>query len=316
MKKIILGCLAATTFASGVNAAPKSYSSLEFGFETITYREDISVLGQDLSQDSKIINPIQHTVAYTALDNAAYGFYLESTSTLFENYETEEWSLGGYGPIQTNDLLMSSIDVKVLSAYNMGDQSQFLMGVSLFVLDFTRSSLARPSGGKSLHDDIVAGNYDNFHSAEQVNDADCDADGPGDGDDDGEKGFCMSEGSISESQNSIELLLGYHYDSNLGLSNKFSWYAQGEFALPIWHRTTNSNFQGVTLDDFGGGWGLNARAGMRWSVTENFNLSLGAAANYKVRDQIDGTRDDGGSISVPNVEYTNIQFMAGLMWYL
>ena len=87
MKKLILGSLMAASFASGAIAAPKSFGTMELGFETIVYREDISIFGRDLSQDSVIINPIQHTLSYTAFDNKKYGFYLESTSTLFETLD-------------------------------------------------------------------------------------------------------------------------------------------------------------------------------------------------------------------------------------
>lgn len=315
MKKIIMAGLIAASFSSGVYAEPKSFGSLEFGFETITYREDISIFGRELSQSSTIINPIQHSLSYTAFDNKKYGFYLESASTLFENYETEEWDLGGYGTIQSNDLLMSSIDVKVQGAYNFAERSQILAGLSFFVLDFTRSSLVRESGGDTFHQDIVGGVYDSFLTPEQIAEVDCDSDGPGNADDDGEKGFCTSLGSVSESQNSVEFLLGYLYDSNLSESRDFSWYAQAELAIPIWHRTTNSNFEGSALDSFGGGWGFNTRAGIRWSVSEKINLSLGTMFNYKSRDQVDevvGSR----TLSVPDIEYTNLQFVGGLVWYL
>jgi hypothetical protein len=315
MKKLIACGLMAAAASSGVNAAPKSFGSVEVGFENITYRENISIFGRELSQDSNILNPIQHTLSYTAFDNKDYGFYLESTSTLFENFDTETWELDGYGPIQTNDLMMSSIDVKLQGAYNVAKRSQIIGGLSFFVLDFTRSSLARAAGGDAFHTDIVNGVYDAQLTAGQIAQVDCDSDGPGDGDNDGELGFCTSPGSVSESQNSVEFLLGYVYDTNLGLSREFSWYAQAELALPIWHRTANSNFQGEVLDEFGGGWGVNTRAGLRWSVSKKVNVTLGAVANYKTREQVTKTVSTG-TLSVPEVEYTNIQFLAGLVWYL
>ena len=210
---------------------------------------------------------------------------------------------------------MSSIDVKLQGAYNVNNSSQIIGGLSFFVLDFTRSSLARASGGDAFHTDIVNGVYDAHLTAGQIAQVDCDSDGPGDGDNDGELGFCTSPGSVSESQNSVEFLFGYVYDTNLEANKDFSWYAQAELALPIWHRTANSNFQGEVLDEFGGGWGVNTRAGVRWSMSKNVNVTLGAAANYKTREQVTKTVSTG-TLSVPEVEYTNIQFLAGLVWYL
>ena len=325
MKKIVLGSVLLASLASSVSAAPRSYGSIEFGFETINYKENFVLLGQELSQDSLIINPIQHSLSYTAIEsNEKLGFYLESTSTLFESIVDEDWSLGQYGEIQNNDLVMSSIDVKVQGAYNVAPHSQLLAGISFFVLDFTRSSFTRSSGGDFFHADIVNGNYDADLIANVTNPADqdaiinaenCDSDGPGDHDQDGEKGFCMSSGSVSESQNSVEFLFGYIYDSNFAERRDFSWYAQAELALPIWHRTTNSGFEGQALDEFGGGWGVNTRAGVRWSITKKVNFTLGAVATYKTRDKV--SENVGARVlSVPKIDYTNVQMLAGLVWYL
>ena len=230
MNKLIASALLAVAASTSVDAAPKSFGTIELGFENITYRENISIFGRELSQDSNIINPIQHTLSYTALEDKHYGFYLESTSTLFENFDTETWEMEGYGPIQRNDLMMSSIDVKLQGAYSIAKRSQLLAGLSFFVLDFTRSSLTRPIGGDSLHSDILTGVYDSQLTAAQIAEIDCEADGPGNSGADGEKGFCPSLGSVTESQSSAEFLLGYVYDTNLGLSRDFSWYAQAELA--------------------------------------------------------------------------------------
>jgi hypothetical protein len=317
MKKLICASVLAASFASGVDAAPKSFSSMEFGFETISYREDIDfLLGRKLSQDSTIVNPIQHTLSYTALEDKDWGFYIESTSTLFENYESEEWTLQDYGQIQTNDMLMRSIDVKVQGAYTLSRRSQLLAGVSLFVLDFTRSNFVREAGGDTLHADVIGGAFDALHTPAQLALENCE-DIPRGADVQAGKGFCPTLGAVSEAQNSVEFLLGYIYDTNLGLSRKFSWFAQGEVALPIWHRTTNSNLPaGITLDEFGGGWGFNTRAGLRWSVTEKANITLGAGASFKTRDKVEGEDQNGGYIAVPSIDYTNIQVFAGLMWYI
>ncbi len=51
------------------------------------------------------------------------------------------------------------------------------------------------------------------------------------------------------------------------------------------------------------------------SMSKNVNVTLGAAANYKTREQVTKTVSTG-TLSVPEIEYTNIQFLAGLVWYL
>ena len=59
----------------------------------------------------------------------------------------------------------------------------------------------------------------------------------------------------------------------------------------------------------------NWRAGLRWSVSQKVNVTLGAVANYKTREKV--TKVVGSrTLSVPEVEYINVQFLAGLVWYL
>jgi len=323
MKKIIAAGLLLTSIGS-VQAGPESFGSVELGIERITYRESLSLLGKDLSQDSTIYNPVQHTLSYTALrSNKNLGFYLESSSTLFENIATEHWSFGEYNEIQSNDFSVSSIDVKLQGAYNVSSHSQIITGFSFFTLDFTRSSTKREAGGNVLHAEILVdpnnpsvGKFDDQLSDDLKNGTDCDSPDFRDVNPlEVGKGFCTPVGAISESQNSVEYLFGYIYDSKFSGEAGVSWYAQADLALPIWHRTVNSKHEGVTLSEFGGGWGINTRAGVRVPITDKVNFTAGMMANYKTRAAVTDVVD-GRDLFVPEIKYTNIQFLLGFVWYI
>lgn len=315
MKKINVIGLLLTVLTSMSHATPESFGSIDLGFEMISYDEKIFIFGEELGQELEVINFIQHTMSYTAFDNKKYGFYLESSSTLFEEIETEIWNMSGYGHLQKNQLTMSTVDVKLLGAYSVGNHSQLLAGISFFSLNFTRSDLSREAGGDLLHSAIVSGALDSYLTEDQINEADCEADGIGDFDGLGEKGFCPSISTITENKNSVEFILGYLYDMNLGAPRELSWYAQADLTLPIWQRTINTAFGGTTLSRFGGGWGANARTGFRWSIAEKIKINVGVMANYKWKSQI-SVDADFRTLSVPEINYLNIQVVGGLVWYL
>lgn len=295
MKFISLSLALATAgFSASSHAAQTDYSVVSLGVESINYQEklDSFVNTDGFSTDTTVTNPMHRAKSYTVIDKD-WGFYIGTASTLMQNSTTEDWDFNGIGKVQTNEFRVNVAELELKGAYNLSENSQLIFGGSFFSLHFTRSEFRRAAQADAL--DAKLKEADPLNS------------------------FVVNPGSVSESIDNVELMIGYLIDSEFGQSADFNWYVGVEAALPVYYRVTNSSTDNIELDKtLGGGYAINGYTGVRWKVSKRMSADIGVRAQYKIRDSITGdyTDRDGESrtSTLPDVTYSALQAFVGINW--
>ncbi|MCF2858811.1 autotransporter outer membrane beta-barrel domain-containing protein [Pseudoalteromonas sp. SMS1] len=296
-------------------AAPlPSFSEIRLGFETIDYNEslqDVAGFGQ-LSQSISVTNPAVRQLSYTGVDDE-WGFYIGSAATISTEIDTETWSLRNFGAIQQNDFKVKANELAFTAAYNYHSAIQLTFGMKIFTSSFTRSNFRFVNPG--------ATDFDNALKALPRDEGDPVPrfDLPGqakDGDDalQNNPASLVPVISVTEDQMGLLATVGARYDSKILQPNEtISWYVEGELSTPIYSRIQNTQFETTTLTESFNGWGIMARAGVRYQLVEHIALMVGVDAYYKERDTV--TEElNGRRLRVPEIEYTNVSLTAGLQW--
>lgn len=317
MKKALI--LSSVLVSSSAIAAPNpSYSEIRLGFETIDYNEQLgSVAGlTGLSQSATVSNPAIRQLSYTGI-NDDWGYYIGSSATLATSIDEEVWSTDKFGDIQKNDFKMKANEIELTAAYNFSKAIQFTFGARIHTSSFTRSGFAfvRP-GAEQLDEALKALRYtDEDTGVEVVPRFDLSGQRKGANDPLADNpSYLTPVVSVTEDQLGFIGAAGIRYDSRLADAfNDFSWYAEAEVSTPIYSRVQNTSKAAVTLTDNFNGWGVMARAGIRYQLVEHISVMLGVDGQYKERDAISEEVNDQRS-RVPNIEYSNVSISAGLQW--
>ncbi|ALU43736.1 hypothetical protein [Pseudoalteromonas rubra] len=324
MKKLlIMACCVMT--GTAVAAPNPSFSEIRLGFESIDYSEalnDLSGLGS-LSQDAKVRNPTIRQLSYSGI-NDDWGIYIGSAATIYSGLDTETWYVNGFtdpndssvthnfGAVQHNDFKAKSNEIAMSAAYNMTRALQVTFGGRVFTTSFTRSDFRFAQPGAEQFDQVLQsaprGENDpvaRFNLPGQ--------NATGAGALEGLPGNLQSVISTTEDQMSIIAAAGVRYDSKLqDAFSDFSWYADAEVTVPVYTRVQNTRTIESSLSETFNGWGLQARAGVRYQVFKTIAVMAGVDAVYKERDSI--SISDGVRRTVPDTEYTNLSFSAGIQW--
>ncbi|MCF2910200.1 autotransporter outer membrane beta-barrel domain-containing protein [Pseudoalteromonas sp. DL2-H2.2] len=322
-KSLIMACCLVSGTAA---AAPNpSYSEIRLGFESIDYSEalnDLSGLGR-LTQDATVSNPTIRQLSYSGI-NDDWGVYIGTAATIYTGLDTETWYVNDFtdpndssvthqfGAVQTNDFKVKSNEIALSAAYNMTRALQVTMGGRVFTTSFTRSDFQFAQPGAGQFDQVLQsaprGENDPVARFNLPGQNNLDS-----GDLEGLPGNLQSVVSTTEDQMSIIAAAGLRYDSKLqDAFNKFSWYADAEVTLPVYTRVQNTRTIEKTLSETFNGWGIQARAGVRYQVFKTIAVMAGVDASYKERDAI--SESDGNRRTVPDIEYTNLSLSAGIQW--
>jgi hypothetical protein len=310
MKKAFLFSTALIS-TSAVAAPNPSFSELRLGFESIDYSEKLDrVAGiTDLRQKASVTNPTIRQLSYTGIDDN-WGYYIGSAATIATAIDTEVWTAKEFGQIQQNDFKIKANEIALSLAYNLTKATQITFGTRIHTSSFTRSSFKLgPDAGKFDEALKALGEGDDIPRfdlpGQRKDSTDILADNPS---------YLTPVISITEDQMGILGAVGIRYDSRLADAfNDVSWYAESELSTPFYSRTQNTSIESVTLTDSFNGWGVMARAGVRYQLKEHIALMVGVDAQYKERDKI-SEEIDGRRRTVPNIEFKNVSFSAGLQW--
>jgi len=314
MKKILyITALAATCSVQA--AKHPSFSEIKIGFETIGYSEalgDVAGLGA-LSQSIDVTNPVIRQISYSGI-NESWGLYIDSAATISSEIETETWSIGEFGEVQENVFTMKANEIGIKAAYNWSNALQLTLGSKIYTSSFTRSHFNFVNPGATAFDLALQNLAEPGEDAPRFT-------LPGQsGDQAGvpiqnNPSYLVPVVAVSEDQMGILLVAGARYDSHLVDSfNNISWYAEGEISTPMYSRTQNTKYETTTLTENFNGWGASVRFGARYHILDNTAIIVGVDALYKERDAVTDTLDGGGRVRVPEIEYSNVSFSAGIHW--
>ncbi|MGS0498139.1 hypothetical protein CWB85_12095 [Pseudoalteromonas sp. S1727] len=302
-------------FSASIYATPNpSFSEIRVGFESVGYSEtlgDVAGFGQ-LSQSIDVTNTTIRQVSYSGL-NDDWGYYIDSATTFIPEIETETWSMGEFGAVQENAFKIRSSEVGAKAAYNFSQAVQITAGIKFFTSSFTRSNFSFVQPGADAFDQALMAISDDPNNPARYTLPGMDGGHTG-----AQQDYTSNLSpviSVSEDQMGILLSLGARFDSRLQDSfNKYSWYVEGEVSSPMYSQIQNTQFETTTLTDNFNGWGVFARAGMRYQVLQHVAIIAGIDANYKTRDVVTENLANGQRLRVPEVEYTNIAYTFGVQW--
>lgn len=268
-------------------AKNSSFSEIDIGFEHITYKESLDdVAGQgQLRQSISVTNPSAHNLSYSGI-NEKWGFYLEGTTTLATQLNTEHWSIGSFGEIQQNEFRVKASDIGLKAAYNLTNSWQVLTGARFSASAYTRSNFTKVQPGAERFEEAIAPST-----------------------------FETFQGAISEDQYALLFTLGTRYDSRWAKpSSKWSWYAEADINTPIYAAVQNTAYPNQTLSDSFHGWGLAGKCGIRYKALDHLSIKLGLYAQTQYRDAVVVHTDSGLRTRVPDIELINVGTGLGISW--
>lgn len=307
MKKVFL--LTSAFLSTTALAAPNpSFSEIRLGFETIEYQETLGNLAgiTNLKQDASVTNPTIRQLSYTGIDDN-WGFYIDSAATVATEIDTEVWSTSDFGAIQQNDFKTKANEIGFTAAYNFTKALQFTFGAQIKTTSFTRSNFKIVKPGADAFDKALIDLEARFNLPGQTKDLDDPLiNNPQ------ELSLVVS---VTEDQMNLNAALGVRYDSRLADAfNDLSWYAEAKINTPLYSRTQSTSIEELTLTDSFNGWGVMARAGIRYQLKEHIAVMIGVDADKHERDKIAFEQVDGRRRAVPDISYSNVSVSAGLQW--
>ncbi|ESP90676.1 MULTISPECIES: hypothetical protein [Pseudoalteromonas] len=296
-------------------AAPhSSFSEIRLGFETINYTESLSDVAGfgELSQSISVTNPAIRQLSYTGIDEK-WGYFIGSAATIATDINTETWSIKGFGAVQQNDFKVKANEIAFTGAYNYLPAVQLTFGMRVYTSSFTRSNFKFVNPGATKFDQALQA----LPRDENDPVARFDLPGQAKGGDEAlqnNPASIVSVVSVTEDQMGVLASLGVRYDSKLSRSaGKLSWYVEGELSTPVYSHIQSTKFETTSLTDSFNGWGLMARTGARYQVAQHIALMAGVDAYYKERSSV-AEEINGRRFRVPDIEYSNVSFTAGLQW--
>ncbi|AWB68213.1 hypothetical protein C2869_18135 [Saccharobesus litoralis] len=318
---IALACVASTGLAAKEKKKLPNFSMVGIGFEHVGYQESVNNFlqsvgkeGANLKTDSVVINPIHRAVSFSSISED-YGFYIATSSTLINNLVDEEWNLTDFGAVQNNQLQVSTAELELKLAYNLDAGSQLLIGGGFNTYDFSRFGFkfagdeAKNTGGYKLDNFLK-----DFTRDRLINEGKLTI--PQINEEVEKSGLKLAPGAVSESNDNIEISIGYRYDTELANeAGKFHWFAGAELNFPLFYRVINSENEEVEHSgSIGDGYGVQGYGGIRYLVTKKVSLDVGLRAQMRNRARIDEKLDNGLTQTLPEITYTNVQYFLGINW--
>lgn len=221
--------------------------------------------------------------------------------------DTEVWSTSDFGAIQQNDFKTKANEIGFTAAYNFTKALQFTFGAQIKTTSFTRSNFKIVKPGADAFDKALIDLEARFNLPGQTKDLDDPLiNNPQ------ELSLVVS---VTEDQMNLNAALGVRYDSRLADAfNDLSWYAEAKINTPLYSRTQSTSIEELTLTDSFNGWGVMARAGIRYQLKEHIAVMIGVDADKHERDKIAFEQVDGRRRTVPDISYSNVSVSAGLQW--
>ncbi|MCF8778378.1 hypothetical protein ACJPQX_13950 [Vibrio vulnificus] len=314
-------CLIALSFSSftAVALAEKhgSFSEVSIGFERIGYSEELNDVGGlgKLSQSVAVMNPAIRQLSYTGI-NEQWGLYIQSASTLTTEIETEYWEVGDFGRVQQNAFKTKANELGLKLSYHQTPQLQWLVGGRFYTNSFTRSNFKFVQPGAAKFDQalmdlprnpgdevprfVLPGQNTTDGTTPQANNPD----------------HLVPVISVTEDHMGLIALFGVRYDSQFDHHNKgpWSWFVEAEANVDLYSQTQNTQFETTTLSDYFSGYGLNAKAGVRYQFLDNLSAMATLDSYVKTREMLEGTLESGQRVRVPEITYSNVAVVVGLQW--
>jgi hypothetical protein len=248
-----------------------SYSFLTFELEYFGYSESLDKY--DISTDYSARNVSLQTGGYFKATDTV-GFYLTASSSVLWNTETEEWS-GGGAVLQTNDMIATASNTRLLVAYQLTPKQAILFGGGLSNVEYDRYNFQVTPAGEAM-------------------------------------GVGVINGAVSELQFSLVASLGYEYNT-LFISDHgrtFAYQAQFVVGVPLYYLVTNSSVpEHDKLSDSFNGYDAFTRLTAGYYLSEQLMLAVTLEASYQQRNEV----GDIG-VTVPETRITQIKPGISLFW--
>ncbi|MDX8383497.1 MAG: hypothetical protein R8M45_05410, partial [Ghiorsea sp.] len=214
-----------------------------------------------------------------------FGFYVHSATTLDALPSQEQWNVGTFGSVQSNERKVHWNELNILVSWRFQDSGYHMVaGASMSTLGFVRSGFKRDDGTAAFEASLG-------------------------------KTLAIPTGAVTEDSTNIALNMGVRYDSTFVNPDESSRFLAGVLAgIPAYYKVENSNFPGARWVSSFQGYDLQANIGYGFKVFEEFMLSTHVEVLYKFRPQTDGVAVAGGTGVIPDVTIWNFRTVLGLEW--
>ena len=301
--------LLALSLALSANAKSKEeqYSSFNYshlGMQNLTYKETLKNFAYqgDLASEFDVSNIILTAASYTHLYDDV-GFLLSTQSNFINDITSDNWTVGGYGTVQTNDAKLTPSDLQTNAIWHFDNGSYLLFGGQLKLLNFTRSNLEIGEGADALNEAIrVSDEYFSQSFKTQISNF---------------------TGAIQEALTFFNALVGIGHNSLFDLrSNRvFYWHASATISTPMYYIAQNTNLQEqFDVEEITGafsGYEFQANAGVGFEMLEGIALSFAVNYNVAAYDEINkDVQRDGETLTaaIPNIDMSGFQLSFGITW--
>lgn len=278
-------------------------NSTQIGVQSITYSEtnaNFAGLG-DLSTEVEATNTILFASSYTHLyDN--FGFWLNTQSSINKEIVQDEWSVEGYGAVQSNSNKLDVSDLTALGVYHLEREYFVTFGVQLKSLKFVRANFQGIGDFARLNTDIR--NSDQYFQ------------------DPNPPQISTQRLAIEEDQTYINGVIGINYNSAFAAKKRpLNFHAGANFSTSMYTIAQNSDIQSTygidSIEDSFHGYELRINSGMSYEFKKGLAVTFNANYVLQKADEMSTTFVDDGierTAAIPEIEYTSLQFTLGLLW--
>lgn len=223
-------------------------------------------------------------------------------SNLINDITSDNWTVEGYGSVQTNDSKITPSDIQTNMIWHFANGSYAVLGGQLKLLNFTRSNLQKGEGADALNQAIrISDEYFDKDFKPQI------------------ENF---RGAIQEDLTFINAIAGLGYNSlfNQRANDVFYWYARSTVSTPLYYIAQNTSLQEqFGVEDITGsfsGFELQALAGggeMLEGIALSFEVNYNMAAYDEINTEI---QREGETLTaaIPNVDLSGFQMSLGITW--
>ena len=297
--------------------ANNSFSSFGIGIQVLGYQEDFSGIDFNINSSTTPISVVQYSGAYTAI-NDTDGFYINTTSPLFNVSSTEDWEVSpglvippaNFPNVQSNhtELGLSHINLFFSRLYAPGQQAR--IGVRYSTHNFTRYNFSAGLDAQDFNQWLIDTEPDNLDYADGIAFAI-----PGCTNDTSPPVYEMACTSVAilEQVSTLSLSIGYKYDTYFirGYTGpRFSFATT--LATPIFYIVNNTLSPGTNLiGSFGGGYDISTNLSLAIIDKNSFQLNLGMDAALMHRNQVSLT---SSNLTYPNSDTYSVTGYLSFDW--
>lgn len=290
-----------TVVAKSTNNEFKGFNFTHIGVQTLTYKEtlqDFATMG-DLESEFEVTNTVLSALSYTHLfDN--YGLLLTTQSNVSNEIAADNWTISGFGSVQTNDSKISPSDLQTTAVIHFEHGNYLLLGGQLKTLNFTRSNIEMGEGAADLNEAIRVSDayFDKTFKPQIVN----------------------FKGAIQEDLIFFNAVVGIGHHSQFKNQNSpMYWYANTTISTPLYYVAQNTSLtEQFGIDSITGafsGYEFQANAGLGIEMVENIFLSFGLNYSMAAYDEINKEVTINGetaTAAIPNVDLSGYQVTLGI----